>query len=336
MVVVAFCAMTYRATVVIVGLCCLTFAHGQSVRPTPTEFAIGRHTFFDFGPPTDFYELFLVRPAPNGTSIERISLTPPGDACIQPASVEVANGSLANSVAELLGKTNPCAISKKELRRELKRCKKCMLFSGAHVVMQVQCGVATRIIRADILDKDMFDSAPQTPEHTSWTMKLLARIDHAVGAGVMDRPVFPIPKESQKNAPPQDSQVLRDIGSGKYDELFHDAPDKPSDLYRAAQIRPPTPIVRLLSSAPFQPEVFAAPGYPPLARIARIGGTVNFAIDVSADGSATNFTVENGHLLLRGTTEKAVGDWKFSKDAAGQRIHAAIEFDTNCPPRKSN
>jgi hypothetical protein len=333
-VVVAFCPMTCRATIVL-ALCCFASAHGQSGRPIPTEFTIGRHTFFDFGPPTDFYELFLVHAAPSGASIERISLTPPGDACIQPASVEVASASLADSVAELLGKTNPCAISEKELRRELKRCKKCLVFSGANVAMQVQCGGAPRIIRADILDRDMFDAAPRTPEHTSWTMQLLNRIDGAVGPGVMDRPLFPMPNPDQTDVPAQD-QALRDIGSGKYDELFHNAPDKLSELYRAAQIRPPNPTVRLLSSAPFQPEVFVAPGYPPLARLARISGTVDFSMDVSADGSTTNFTVENGHAMLRPTTEKAVGSWKFSKDAAGQRIHAAIEFATNCPPRKTN
>jgi TonB family protein len=295
---------------------------------------IGRHTFFDFGPPTALYELFLIHAGANGTSIERISLTPPGDACTQPANVEVASGSLDESVAELMGKTSPCAISEKELRRELKRCKKCMVFSGAHVAMQVQCEGATRIIRADVLDKDMFDSAPQTPEHTSWTMQLLNRIDHALGPGVMDRPVLPIPEPDQKNVSPQNSDALRDIDSGKYDELFHNAPDKPSDLYRAAQIRPPSPIVRLLSSTPFQPKGFVAPEYPPLARLARISGTVNIAMDVGPDGSATNFTVEKGHPMLRPATEKAVRGWKFSKDAAGQRIHAAIEFFANCPTGK--
>jgi hypothetical protein len=42
---------------------------------------------------------------------------------------------------------------KKPLRRELKRCKKCLVFSGADVVLQVQCGTETCLIRTDILDK---------------------------------------------------------------------------------------------------------------------------------------------------------------------------------------
>lgn len=190
-----------------------------------------------------------------------------------------------------------------------------------------------RVIRADILDKDMFASAPNTPEHTSWTMQLLARLDQATGPGVMDRPIFAFPQD-EKDAKPQESESLRDVGAGKYDSLFQGAPDKPSDLYRAAQIAPPAPTVRLLRSMPFEPEAFVAPGYPPIARLAHINGTVNFTVDVGSDGGATKFTVESGHPMLRGAAEEAVGKWKFPKDATGQTIHAAIEFATNCPTKK--
>src|SRR5271170_2518782 len=147
-------------------------ANGAISAP-PDQFEIGRHTFFDFGPPSDYYELFVVHPTVNGTSIERITLTPPVDSCTRQAKLEVASASINESIAALLGSTNPCAIPEKELRRELKRCKKCLTFSGADVALQVQCGTQARIIRSDILDKDMFDPAPNTPEHTSWTMQLL-------------------------------------------------------------------------------------------------------------------------------------------------------------------
>ncbi len=293
----------------------------------PSEFEIGRHTFIDVGPPNDFYELFFVRPASNGSSVERITLTPAADECIQPAKVEVAAGSLGESLAALLGKTDPCTIPEKQLRRERKRCKHCLVFSGANVAMQVQCGSATRIVRADILDRDMFDPAPNTPEHTSWTMQLLNQIDRAVGPGVLDGPMFAIQGEEKRDVSTQDPETLGDIGAGKYDELFKDAPDKPSDLYRAAQIRTPVPTVHLLSSAPFQPGNYIQPAYPPLARLAH-------TVDVNPDGSAANFNVQSGHPMLRGATEKAVSDWMFSKDAAGQRIQAVVGFATNCPVKK--
>jgi hypothetical protein len=300
--------------------------------PLPNQFVIGRHTFFDFGPPTDFYELFIVRPEASGTLIVRVTLTPPGNICIAPAKVEAASASLSVPPAELLGSTNPCTIPETELRRELKRCKNCLVFSGAKVVMQVQCGTQTRLIRSDILDRDMFDATTKTPEHTSWTLGLLQKMDSAVGPGVIDKQrIFPIPEAGDPPASASDSGILQDIGAGKYDGLFQGAPDKPSDLSRASQISRPPPKVQLVSSVPLQPEVFVQPVYPLLARMARIEGTVSFKFAIDSDGGATNLNFESGHPLLRGVVTEAVNRWRFPIDSAGQQIEATIEFMLNCP-----
>ena len=314
-------------------LCGGVLARDRREPSLPSQFEIGRHTFIDVGPPNDYYEVLVVRSAPNGASVERVTLTPTIDGCFQPAKAEVATGALAVSVADLLGKTNLCTIPEKELRRERRRCKNCLVFSGANVAVQVQCGSATRIIRADVLDRDMFDPAPNTPEHTSWTMGLLSQIDAAVGPGVLDQPIFAIPGEGKKDVPARDSETLRDIGSGKYDELFKGAPDKPSDLYRAAQINPIVPIVHLVSSTPFRPENFVQPDYPPIAKLAHANGAVNFTVDVNADGSTANFAAESGSKWFFAVTEQAASRWKFSPTAAGQKIHAVVEFKTNCPAR---
>jgi len=299
----------------------------------PNQFEIGRHTFFDFGPPFDFYELFLVRSTANGTSIERITLTPAGQECVAPGKIETASGSLNESVAALLGQTNPCTIPEKALRRELKRCKKCPVFSGATVVMQVRCGSQTRLIRADILDKDMFDPQANTPEHTSWTMRLLESLAQAVGPGVMDKPMFAIAEKEEPSSKDSDSIVLRDLSAGKYDALFQGAPNKPSDLYRAAQNPPPPPTVRLVSSTPLTPEVFVQPEYPALARMVRAEGFVSFKVEIDANGDTTNLTFDSGHPMLREAVKTAASGWQFPKDAAGQQIQATIKFTLNCPKR---
>jgi protein TonB len=301
----------------------------------PNQFEIGRHTFFDFGPPFDFYELFVVRPTANGASIERITLTPAGDECVAlaPAKLETASASISEPVAALLGSANPCTIPEKELRRELKRRRHGLVFSGADVVMQVECGAQTRLIRSDILDRDMFDPTPNTPEYTSWTMRLLARLDQAVGPGVMDKPIFPILQPEGPPARPSGSVTLQDLGAGKYDVLLQGAPDKPSELYHAAQNRPPPPNVRLLSSEPIPPEVLVEPDYPPLAKMARVEGVVSFKIVIDTDGRATNLVFESGHPLLRETVKKAVASWRFPKTISNQRVQATLEFNLNCPKR---
>ena len=296
--------------------------------PVPTQLEIGRHTFFDFGPPTDFYEVLVARPVENGSSIERIMLTP-AYACT-PAKVEMASASISESVADLLGKTNPCAIPEKELRRELKRCKKCLVFSGADVAMQFQCGSQNRIIRADILDRDMFGPGPNTPKHTSWTMQILARLDQAIGPGVMDKPIFPSVDNTEPSLGQTNSESVRELNLGKYDALFSRAPDKPSDLYKAAQNPVPAPSVRLMSSSPFQPRLVILPGYPPIAKLARVDGQVVFKVDIDGNGNATNLVFESGHPLLRGVVDAAVSKWVFPADAANQHVEVVIEFKTNC------
>ena len=296
----------------------------------PNQFEIGRRTFFDFGPPFDFYEVFLVRPTSGGSSIERITLTPAGDECVAPAKIEIASASLSESPATLLGSTNLCKIPEKTLGRELKRCKNCLVFSGAEVVMQVQCGTHSRLIRSNILDKDMFDPAAHTPKHTSWTMQLLERLDTAVGPGVMDKPMFPISEKEAHSANKLHSVTLQDLSAGKYDVLFQGAPNKPSDLYRAAQNPPPPPSVRLMDSAPIAPENFVAPGYPPLARLAHVEGVLSFTVEIDANGGTGILVFQSGHPLLREAVKKAVSGWKFRQDASIQQIKATIEFTLNC------
>jgi len=322
------------SAILFAALCLASPAHGQdrgSTASQVTQFEIGRHSFFDFGPPFDFYELFIVHSSENGSFIERVTFTPPGDACLSPAKFEMATGSLTDSVPALLGKADPCKIPEKELRRELKRRKKGLVFSGANVAMQVQCGNQTRLIRSDILDRDMFDPAAHTPEHTSWTMQLLASLDKAVGPGVMDKPMFETPKAEEAPQKPSDPVLLKDLETGKYDTLFSRAPDKPSDVYRTAQKHPPLPTVTLISSSPIAPEVFPKLMYPPLSRFVHIEGTVTVRMDVDPDGTVINMVIESGHPFLQRVVQDSIGRWKFPRNPVSQQVEATIQFSLNCP-----
>jgi len=312
---------------------CITFAkEGQTVSSVPDRFLIARHTFIDVGPPNDFYEIILVRGTGSGTTIERVTLTPAGDACIQPPTVEVVSSAIPETLSVVLEGRNPCAISDKALRKELKRRKQGLVFSGAEISMHVECGGKERIIRADVLDRDMFDPKAATPENTSWTMRLLTRLDKAFPSGVLDRPIFAGLTESTLSTAPN-ADAARALGAGEYDRLFAGTPDRPSDLYRASQIPPPAPEVLLRSSEPFQPEKFVRPEYPPIARLARIEGAVVVTFQVDANGGVTDTQFESGHPMLRPTVTNAVNEWKFPKEAADHRIKATIDFKTNCPSK---
>lgn len=327
--------MRRAATLVCIVLVVMSCAWARKWQPAPepNSFVIGRHTFLDFGPPNDFYELFIVDGTRTGTSVERITLTPAADACTLPAKVETASAFLKQPISELLGGMNPCAIPEKELHRELKRCKKCLVFSYVDVAMQVECGDQTRLIQSKILDRDMFDSRAGTPEDTSWTMRLLSRLDDAVGPGVMDRPMFSFGATDEPSARNLDSAVFQDLSLGKYDGLFPGAPDKASALLLAAEKPRPHPTIKLISVGPFTPEKIVLPLYPGIARLAHIQGTVSLSFYIGADNTATGLSYESGPPVLRGAVTEAVRRWKFDKKYAGslQRVHAAIDFELNCP-----
>ena len=319
-------------------ICALLLLSGPALlaeRRTPPlprdHFELARHTFIDMGPPFDFYEIFVVRTAANGTSIQRLTLTPAGLVCLAPAKVEMATATLSESVTSLLGSKNPCTIPEKALRRELKRRKKGLVFSGADVVLSVPCGNRTRLIRADILDRDMFDAAPNTPENTSWTMRMLARLDQAIGGpGVLDKPIFSFPERTAVPRQDLDPATIEHLSAGEYDQLFSGAPDKPSELYRAAQILPALPTIRLLSVEPITPESSPMPEYPPLARLAQIEGSVSARMRIDERGNVTDITFNSGHPLLRRAVEDALRKWRFPVAHAHPQVQATIEFALNC------
>lgn len=316
--------------------CSTTLAQERPLASTqPNQFEIGRRFHFDFGPPSNFYEVFIVRAADNGSSVERITVIPKGvDECVAPAEVQIASASLAESPEALLGSTNPCTIPEKALRREQERRKDSMVLSGANVLMRVQCGAQTRLIRSDILDRDMFEASPNTPQYTSWTMRLIERLEQAVGPGVIYKPRLWMPEGDKASVRAPESPSIGPLSEGRFDALFPGAPDKPSDLYRAAQDRhPPAPSVRLLTSEPFQPEVFVDPQYPSFVKFVRVEGVVSFKLQVDSDGTPTDLTFEDGKPLLQEAVRKAMSGWKFPKEAYNQQVRASIEFKMNCPKR---
>jgi hypothetical protein len=298
----------------------------------PDHFVIARHTFFDFGPPNDYYELFFVRPNSNGASVERIVLTPKIDACRNPR-LEVRSGTIATNPAVLLGKTNPCAIPEKDLKREFNRCKKCPTFSGAYVTMQVECGEHTRTIRSKVLDKDMFDPRSDTPAHTSWTQGLMAQLDASVGPGVMGKPMFQTAEDHAASLTDKEAPELQDIAAGKYDSLFQEAPDKPSDLYRGSQLPASVPTVRLTRVSPSTPISSPLPKYSSIATLAHVQGEVTFTVEVDAKGYALHVFVY-GTPLLRQSVENAVRGWKFAEGDSNRQFEGAIEFALNCLIKK--
>ena len=296
----------------------------------PTQLTIARETFFDFGPPFNFYEIIKVTPDEDRLSIQRVLVTPPGIACVQPAKVELSSGILHESMAQLLRFKNPCAISEKQLRRERQRRKKSQVFSGMNVTMQMSCSGKDRQIRTDILDRDLFASSPGTPKNTSWSMAVLQNLDSVLGPGAMDKPTFPIETKSQGE--PKRGKLIDQLLAGTFDQLF--GPQvKVSEIAQDAMKGPPLPpTIKIENVSPIEPISADLPNYPPIAKLARVEGLVEATFEVGDDGTVRNmkFTNEPRLGMLQPAVRESILKWKFPPSARGKSEEASISFVLNC------
>src|ERR1035441_2331691 len=104
---------------------------------------------------------------------------------------------------------------------------------------------------------------------------------------------------------------MQAIADGDFDQIFGDGPDSLSVLYQMAQNIPRQPFIELTSSEPVRPTAYVDPIYPPIARAARVHGTVVFHVTVGANGSAAEAAIDFGPGMLRQAVTDATAKWKF-------------------------
>ena len=97
-------------------------------------------------------------------------------------------------------------------------------------------------------------------------------------------------------------------------------------------VMPHTPTVEeafpgmpVLSPAP-APSSSADPEYPPLARMARVQGTISLAVAIGADGHPYNIRVMRGHPLLVQAAINAVKNWTYPPVAQASAFEADVNF----------
>jgi len=308
---------------------CVAQKH-KNQEPLPSEIVIGRDSFIDVGPPFDYYDLTFLRSEGEKTDILRISLTPPSDACYPRPEMKIFHLGLDETLSHVLEGMNPCTIPEKELKAELKRRNKGLVFSGMNVSIQTECMGGPRVIRADILDRDIFEEHPNTPQYTAWSRVLFEKLDQVTGDHPWDKPIFPVGEATPSAAPSFQSTALQAIADGKFDEIFGKDSDHPSTLYRMAQNPPRQPFIELTSSEPVRPTAYVDPVYPPIARAARVHGVVEFHLTVGSDGSAAETAIDSGPVMLRQTATEAIAKWKFSGDDSGKFVRGSLRFGLNC------
>jgi protein TonB len=72
------------------------------------------------------------------------------------------------------------------------------------------------------------------------------------------------------------------------------------------------------------------PTYPPLARSARVSGSVEFRAKISKEGNIEDLTVVRGHPLLINAAREAVLQWKYRPTMLnGQAVEVITDITVN-------
>ena len=293
-----------------------------------SKLAIGEQSFIDAGQTLEFYQIYLLTSQENGTAVKRLTVTPGHDACTA-STVEVAQAVLPVTIPQMLSYENPCSIPWKALRKEATRCKDCIISGGEHITMEVACHKSTHLIHFEILDRDIFEPHPDTPKYTARTFQILKQVDSTLGDNVLNRPAFPTGEQTSEPLPPP-SPELNDLANGTFDELFDEAPDKPSAIYKRTREPRRLPTVAITQSTPIAPLTPKLPDYPAAAKTAHIDGDVTIHLNIGSDGITKNVsTVSGSSILQRGTLETA-NQWQFPKQSQNTSVNATVSYRMNC------
>jgi protein TonB len=73
-----------------------------------------------------------------------------------------------------------------------------------------------------------------------------------------------------------------------------------------------------------------SPSYPPLAKQARVQGTVRFTAIIGKDGTIQNLQLVSGHPLLVSAAQEAVKQWQYRPTLLnGEPVEVVTQIDVN-------
>jgi protein TonB len=117
--------------------------------------------------------------------------------------------------------------------------------------------------------------------------------------------------------PPQAAQVPKPTPVSPFQQDYRGEP-VPSHL-------PQTPVLPQ-APPPLQAVYTVKPGYPLLARQARMQGTISVVLEVGTDGSVVSARAQRGNPILAQAAEQAARQWRYSPYAAvsGQPLRTTV------------
>jgi TonB family protein len=186
---------------------------------------------------------------------------------------------------------------------------------AAHQASPDDLAISTRLLR-------FYEGAANDPDWTKRYALLSAAIQHSPTAGLLGNPAIwrSMPSTfreqvkqlwiAQVQQHPADVQVLRNAANG--------LDTAPQYIRVGGNVQNSNLLTKV------------EPVYPPLARQARIQGTVRFDSTIAADGHIQNLQLVSGHPLLVGAATQAVQQWVYKPTLLnGNPVAVVTTLDIN-------
>jgi hypothetical protein len=208
------------------------------------------------------------------------------------------------------------------------------VFAGDEYAIVAKCGTETRVIRLpDYWTIDMARLKRKQPNIAGlWTL------EKTIGTQALGR--FPsidvVPPEMAARLQPASEAILAELKSGRFDAgLASIRPRSFKDDVAALRSDSDVPgfSVKLANADHFRFDRFVDPQYPPLAKQARISGTVELELTSNpASGEIEQVTVVSGHPLLVLPAKESAQQWRFLQrtDSALHTTRVILEFVSHC------
>jgi TonB family protein len=314
-----------------------TLAHAVE----PSRFYIISESFSDFGP-AYYYRILDVQPQGNGSLIRYIRIAPGSVYCqrriIQAVDTHVPD----RAPAQLVGTNNPCDVKPARLQTVIRKyTRRAGTFETISFGIVATCSGKTVGLALPISDTLKFEEVKSREPALAHLWDLASEVEKSV-FGPKD--LFHDRNETDDlTFQRAGQQLVPDVISGQYDiglalaargkltfESLLFGYDGPIPLSEADR-----KYGTLLDRSSYRFEQFVEPVYPPLAKMARIGGNVALQLTVNpATGAVEAVSATGGHALLKPSALDAAKKWRFEPGSvpSGQ-VAATIDFSLGCPSR---
>ena len=308
---------------------------GQSVsaRGAVLEgFYIGAEVVSDASP-FWFKYILDVAAESRGTMVRWIRVAPLTGFCSTPITVKATSAQLNDSVAELTGNTDLCSLTSQKVDRSLKRFRRTTsLEDTARFGIILRCGTVEKAVFLPYEQEiDLDRMKKNAPELSS----LFYLYDDVVKRAFGEESVFH-EISSQRDAELQalGQSLMPQLKAGSFDRGFRGSTLKDILTYYRGSVSEPKPIARLIVPSKAAFARYVDPGYPLLAKQARIEGTVELDLSLDAmTGKVRDVRVVTGHPLLTDNAMMAAKQWQFDTDADGfaEVFNARLDYTLDCP-----